>query len=131
MIADSKLPPDFWEEAAYTAAHIRNRSKSTVHGKTPYEMWNVRRPNIKYMIRFGCMAYLLDKGERRRKFDSKTIKGIFVGYTTNNTYRVYIPETEKIKTDCDVKFDESKNGYELIRNKTNEDRIIDDKLIIV
>lgn len=79
MIADSKIPLDFWGEAAYTAAHIRNRSKSTVHGKTPYEMWNERRPNIKYMRKFGCMAYLLDKEERRNKFDSKIIKGIFVG----------------------------------------------------
>lgn len=119
MIADSKIPLDFWGEAASTAAHIRNRSKSTAHGKTPYEMWNERRPNIKYMRRFGCMAYLLDKEGRRKKFDSKMIKGIFVGYATNNTYRVYIPETGRIKTDCDVKFDESRNGYELISDETN------------
>jgi len=44
-------------------------------------------------------------------------KGIFVGYAANNTYRVYIPRTRKIKTDCDVKFDESINGYELLREE--------------
>lgn len=59
------------------------------------------------------------------------IKGIFVGYATNNTYRVYIPETGRIKTDCDVKFDESRNGYELISDETNLDQKIDDKLIIM
>jgi len=37
MLADSKMPLDFWAEAVCTAAHIKNRSKSTIHGKTPYE----------------------------------------------------------------------------------------------
>lgn len=54
MMSDSKLPLDFWAEALCTAAHVKNRIKSTVHGKTPYEMWNKRKPNIKYMKIFGC-----------------------------------------------------------------------------
>lgn len=83
------------------------------------------------MRRFGCVAYLLDKEERRQKFDSKTIKGIFVGYATNSTYRVYIPETGRIKTDCDIKFDESRNGCELLSNKENMDQVIENKSLIV
>lgn len=131
MLTDSKMPIDFWAEATCTAAHIKNRSKSTVHGKTPYEVWNEKKPNIKYMRRFGCMAYVLDKEERRRKFDPKTIKGIFVGYATNNTYRVYIPNTGRVKTDCDVKFDESRNGCELLNNKKYENDESNKKLIII
>jgi len=73
-------------------------------------MWNGRKPNIKHLKRFGCVAYMIIKKERRKKFDSKVMKGIFVGYAANNTYRVYIPRTRKIKTDSDVKFDESING---------------------
>lgn len=124
IMADSKMPMDFWAEATCMAMHIKNRSKSSVHGKTPYEMWNGRKPNVKHMKRFGYLAYLMNKRERRIKFDSKIIKGILVGYATNNTYRVYIPETGKIKTDCDVKFDESKKGCELLykekKTKTND-----------
>lgn len=130
-MADSKIPLDFWAEAACTAAHIKNRSKSTVHGKTPYEMWSGRKPNIKYVRRFDCMAYLLNKGEHKKKFDSKIVKGIFVGYAANNTYRIYIPETGRIKTDCDVKFDESKNGYELLREIEDTNRVTNKKLIVI
>lgn len=83
------------------------------------------------MKRFGCLAYLMNKREQRIKFDSKIIKGILVGYATNNTYRVYIPETGKLKTDCDVKFDESKKGCELLYKEKKQKQMIDEKLIIV
>lgn len=52
-------------------------------------------------------------------------------YTTNSTYRVYIPETGRIKTDCDVKFDGSRNGCELLSNKENIDQVIEDKSLII
>ena len=116
MMSDSQMSMPFWCEAVCTAAHIRNRIKSRVHGKTPYEMWHGRRPNITYMKRFGCAAYVLNKEVPKGKFEPKTLKGIFVGYAPNNTYRVYIPETGKIKNDCDVKFDENEKGVDLLRS---------------
>ena len=103
MMSDSKMPLDFWAEAVCTAVHIRNRVKSRVHDKIPYEMWNKRRPNIAHMRRFGCIAYLLNKEGSKKKFAPKTTKGIFVGYEMNNTYRVYIPETGKIRNEEDQK----------------------------
>ncbi|KOC58654.1 Copia protein, partial [Habropoda laboriosa] len=105
MLADSKLSLRFWGEAANAAAYTRNRIKSRVHGKTPYEVWHQRKPNVQHMKRFGCMAYVLSKGGTRKKFDSKIKRGFFVGYNENKTYRVYIPETNSIKCDCDVRFD--------------------------
>lgn len=130
MISDSKLPLDFWGEAAYTAAHIKNRVKSKVHDMTPYEVWYKKKPNIRYLRRFGCTAYLLQKGPRK-KFESKTIKGIFLGYAENNTYRVYIPETDKVKSDCDVQFDENKNGSELLSNEYIEKHGDEEQLVII
>ncbi|EZA59730.1 Copia protein, partial [Ooceraea biroi] len=130
MISDSKIPMDFWAEAVCTAAYIRNRIKSTSHGKTSYEMWNNRKPNIKCMRRFGCLAYLLNKENKKKKFELKCIKGIFVGYSANNTYRVYIPEIGKIRSDCDVKFDEGKNGQELL-NRWEENHLANKKNLIV
>ena len=69
------------------------------------------------MKRFGCTAYLLKKGGNRKKFNIKTIKGIFMGYNENNTHRLYVPETRNIKCDCDVKSDEEKNGSDLLRRR--------------
>ena len=45
-----------------------------------------------------------------------------------NTYRIYIPETENIKCCCDVRFDEERNGSDLLRyeegkNDKNENLI--------
>lgn len=83
------------------------------------------------MRRFGCMAYVLDKEQGRKKFDPKTIKRIFVGYSSNNAYRIYIPETGRIKIDCDVKFDESINGRELIAEIQNKNEINDEELTAI
>jgi len=59
-----------------------------IYRKTLYEKWNNRKPNVGYLRGFGCIAYLLDKEKRRKKFDTKITKGIFVEYATNNTYRI-------------------------------------------
>lgn len=85
MMLDSRMPLDFWAEAVCAAVHIKNRIQSMVHGRTPYEMWHCKKPNIKYLRRFGCTAYLLDKEGGGKKFYAKTIKGIFVGYGANKT----------------------------------------------
>lgn len=82
------------------------------------------------MRRFGCVAYLLNKETQRKKFDPKAIKGIFIGYATNNTYRIYIPELGKVKADCDVRFDETRNGCELL-NTENSDTMKKEELIVI
>ena len=62
------------------------------------------------------MAY-----EIRKKFESKTKRGIFVGYNENKTYR--ISETKNIVCDCDVRFNEKKDGLDLlncVKKRKNE-----------
>ena len=112
-------------------AHIKNRVKSSVHERTPYELWMGRKPNIKYMRRFGCVAYVLIKGGKRRKSDAETNKGIFIGYGYNNTYRVYIPEEDKVQCACDVSFDEKRNGVELLKRKGKEQRARSSNLVFI
>lgn len=131
MMSDSEIPMDFWGEAVCTAAHIKNRVKSSVHERTPYELWMGRKPNVKYMKRFECVAYVLIKGGRWRKFDAKTNKGIFIGYGYNNTYRVYIPERNKVQCACDVNFDEKRNGVELLRGKEKEQQATGSDLVFI
>lgn len=82
------------------AGYIRNRVKSQVHEKTPYEIWYNKIPNIQHMRRFGCAAYVLRKSGVKRKFESRMVKGVFIEYNDNKTYRIYIP-----KTGCTLKYD--------------------------
>lgn len=131
LMSDSHLPMNFWAEAVCVSAHTRNRVKSTVHERTPYELWHERKPNIGYMKRFGCMAFVLNKAYSKNKFGPKTSKGISIGYSENNTYRVYVPETGKVRNDNDVKFDESRNGIEILNGKKETEYKKNEELLIV
>ncbi|KOX80569.1 hypothetical protein WN51_13053, partial [Melipona quadrifasciata] len=96
---------------------IRNRVKSRVYEEAPFEFCYNKVPNIQHMRRFGCVAYVLNKGRVERKFESITVKRIFIGYNGNKIYRVYILETESTKCDCHVKFEEETNGWDLLRQE--------------
>ena len=73
MVSDSEIPMDFW--GVCMAAHIKNRIKSSVHERTPYELWMERKSNIKYMKRLLlCCLPANKKGEREESLMQKQIK---------------------------------------------------------
>ena len=74
-------------------------------------------PNVQHLRRFGCVAYVLNKGGIRKKFETKIKKGIFVGYSENKTYRVYTLETKSIVCDCNVRF----NELNCVKDRRSED----------
>lgn len=69
------------------------------------------------MRRFGWTAYVLKRRGQRKYFETKANRGIFVGYNENSTYKIYIPETNRIVCDSDVKFIERENGSEWFRER--------------
>ena len=80
MLAEFKSPYNFWAEAINTACHATNCLY--LHKgleKTPYEILNGHKPNVGYFKVFGCKWYILKKGTRLSKFESKADVGIFVG----------------------------------------------------
>ena len=47
MLCENNLPKYFWAEAINTSCYILNRvSIHSILKKTPYEIWNNRKPNI-------------------------------------------------------------------------------------
>lgn len=69
---------------------------------------------------------------QERNLSRSPQKEIFVGYSTNNIYRIYIPETGKLRCDCDVKFHENRKGYEWEeRGKADEQRKYNNNYIII
>src|SRR3954469_18053524 len=91
MMSVFKSPYNFWAEAINTVCHATNRLYlRKILNKTPYEILTGKKPNIKYFRVFGCKCFILKKGARLSKFESKAIEGIFVGYASNShAYRVY------------------------------------------
>nr|GEW96123.1 hypothetical protein [Tanacetum cinerariifolium] len=88
MLADSKLPTTFLAKAVNTACYVQNRVLVVKpHFKTPYELFR----------------------DHLGKFDGKSSKGFFVGYSTNSkAFRVYNTRTKKVEENLHINFLENK-----------------------
>nr|GFB65727.1 retrovirus-related Pol polyprotein from transposon TNT 1-94 [Tanacetum cinerariifolium] len=95
-------------KAIGTACFIQNRPIIQKHfDKTPYELINKRKPNIKFFRVFRCRCYLLNDYEDVGKLKAKGDIGVFVGYSKEPAaFRIYNKRTRKIHKSVNVNFDE-------------------------
>ena len=56
MMSQIDLPISFWGYALETAAFILNRVPSKSDKRTPYELWNGKRPSLSFLKVWGCDA---------------------------------------------------------------------------
>ncbi|KAD4385252.1 hypothetical protein E3N88_25420 [Mikania micrantha] len=92
MLANSDLPSFHWTEALKTTVHILNRVPSKFVPKTPYELWTGRKPSLRYMKVWGCLAEAKLYNPFLKKLDMKTITCFFIGYPDHSKgYRFYCP----------------------------------------
>nr|GFA11940.1 hypothetical protein [Tanacetum cinerariifolium] len=108
MLTFANLPLFLWAEAIATACFTQNHL--IIHkrlDKTPYELMNKRKPNIKLFHMFGCRCYLLNVYEDVRKLKAKGDIRVFVGYSKESaSFRIYNKRTRKIHKSVNVNFDE-------------------------
>nr|GEU74896.1 hypothetical protein [Tanacetum cinerariifolium] len=89
-------PPSFlWAEAIATACFTQNHLIILKRfDKTPYELINKRKPNIKFFRVFGCRCYLLNDYEDVGKLKAKGDIRVFVGYSKESAaFRIYNKQT--------------------------------------
>ncbi|GBN06736.1 Retrovirus-related Pol polyprotein from transposon TNT 1-94 [Araneus ventricosus] len=111
LLSEANLPQRFWAEAAMTATYLQNRLPTKPKGKTPYELWTNRKPNLSHIRVFGCKAYAYIQKQKRGKLDSKAVEGIFLGYDYRSKgYRIYLGDN-KIMISRTVKFIENPLPY--------------------
>lgn len=114
MLAAAGLPKNLWGEAVHVAAYVENRIPPPSSVLTPEELWTGKKPDVKHMRVFGCIAYVHMPKEKRKKLDETARRGIFVGYSeSKRQYRIFDPKNRKITFESSVKFDENKQGSEL------------------
>jgi IS30 family transposase len=78
LLKESNLPNSFWAEAVNTANHLRNRLPTkSLNGRTPYEVWTDKVPNISHFRVFGARVFYLDREPGRGKFYSRGRKEFF------------------------------------------------------
>ncbi|GJW97555.1 retrovirus-related pol polyprotein from transposon TNT 1-94 [Tanacetum coccineum] len=108
MLTFACLPLFLWAESIATACFTQNRL--IIHkrfDKTPYELINKRKPNIKFFHVFDCRCYLLNGYDDVGKLKAKGDIGVFVGYSKESAaFRVYNKRTRKIHESVNVNFDE-------------------------
>ena len=141
MLSHAKLPKMYWAEAVATAAYIQNRLPTSVlKQETPYERWCGKKPDMRHMRVFGCVAYAHIPDEHRRKLDKKTEKLRFVGYANNaKGYRLYDEEKRRIvirrdvicnesnfdwKQEAEVTHSENDTTMEMDECETEDDKVI-------
>ncbi|KAI3669032.1 hypothetical protein L6452_40251 [Arctium lappa] len=109
LLAYSKLLVTFWAEAVNIACYFPNRVlivKS--QGKTPYELFNKKKPFIGFFKPFGCPCTILNTKTHLGKFDSKADDGFLVGYSSQSkAYRVFNTSSRIIEETDNVKCNES------------------------
>lgn len=108
MLHFANKPTELWAEATNCAVYVLNRvAAKGLDGKTPYEIWKGRKPNLSHLRIFGCTAYAHIPHDERAKFDPKAIKCCFVGYCeTQKAFRLWDPIKRKLRISRDVVFHE-------------------------
>ena len=109
MLSESSLPKYFWADAVSTSCYVMNRVLiRPILKKTPYELFNGRKPNINHLKVFGYSCFVLNNGKKNLgKFDEKSDLGIFIGYSlTSHAYRIYYKRLMTVEESVHVVFDE-------------------------
>ena len=77
MLCEGNLLRYLWTKAVNIVCYILNHvSTIPIIKKTPYEIWNERKPNICYFHIFGCKCFILNnEKDNLGKFDAKSDEG--------------------------------------------------------
>lgn len=120
MLFDSGLPLQFWEYAMATAVYLYNRTpRKALNFKSPYEVIYNRKPCLKNVKRFGCLAYMRETRTASSKFDAKGRRVFVIGFTDTG-YKLLHPEEGTILESCDVACIESKTYGDVINSETGK-----------
>lgn len=124
MLISRQLDKCLWAEAVNMAVYVLNASgTSSIKGRTPWELWyGSEFKSFSDLHEFGVEVFVHIPKQKRRKWDAKSRKGIFVGNDLDSKgFRVYFPEEHKIDVVRDVVFKPSSpvtlvqtNSYRLV-----------------
>lgn len=114
MMKHKAVDDDLWADAVKTAVYIKNRLTSSAlpAGKTPFELWMGKKPNVEHMRVFGSTCYVVQhKKHIDGKLGDKAVKGVFVGYCDNTKgYKVILSDSQMPTSARSVVFQESNSA---------------------
>lgn len=108
MLNKANLPNVYWKEVVHTIIYTLNRVQLRVNKKiTPYELWYDRKPLVKHFKVFGSKCFIKRDEYGLGSFDSRSDKGIFLGYSTHSkAYKYFNKRLKKVIESVHVRVDE-------------------------
>jgi len=104
-----KVPPNHWDEFALTAGYLSAHTPTWTLGKTPYEVWHSRKPDLLHLCEIRSHAFALIL-KHNPKIYEWSFKCILVSYSPNSkAYWLYYPQTHQLFEFFHVKFIEHKD----------------------
>ena len=111
MRISCQLPPNQWDEFMSTATYTRARTVSRATGKTPYELYEGRKPDLSHLREIGCRAFVLQPNNP--KVGMRGEEFVLMGYAPNSkAYQCYHCKTWKVVKSFHVNFVEWKDEEE-------------------
>jgi transposase InsO family protein len=103
-------PPNLWDEFDVMAAYLSTLTMSSMtHGKTPFELWKGRAPNLSHLHEIGCKAFVLIEGNNP-KILAWSIACKLIGYSPQaKAYRCWDPSSGRIYNSFNISFIERKD----------------------
>ena len=111
ILVERGVPRELWPEAVNWTIYLLNRSPTiALKDKTPEEAWKNETPSVEHLRIFGCIGYVHNVDQKRKKLDDKSIKCVHLGMSKETkAYRMYNPITKRIIISRDVVFDEQES----------------------
>lgn len=106
-----KMPSSFWGEAVRHSVYILNMLPTrALTGRTPYEAWKKRKPNVQHIKVFGCVAHMKVPGVYTKKLDDRSKIVVYLGSEPGTkAHRLYDPKDSSVHVSPDVEFEENKS----------------------
>ncbi|GFV74328.1 retrovirus-related Pol polyprotein from transposon TNT 1-94 [Trichonephila clavipes] len=122
IIYAANLPLKLWAEVVNTSVYVLNRTGPTsVKNKSPYGLWFSKEVvSIDHLCVFGTECFFHVPQQKRRKWDKRSVKGVFVGYSGGKDgYRIWIKDQNKVILSRDVIFQNEKSRCVLDASSTD------------
>lgn len=104
FLKELKLPSFIWGEAVHHSIYVLNHlSTRVLNGRTPYEMWSGKKPNLAHIKVFGCTAYMKIPMVHVKKLDDRSTLVVYLERepgTKGNP--LYDPKTVVVHVSRDV-----------------------------
>lgn len=123
ILLNTNLPKFLQPLALKHTAYLKEYSPAKrLKGRTPYELWHGKKPDLSYLKIFSSVAYFGTKPVQSKKFASRGLRGRFVGYDSDAIiYLIWIKGTREVRRERNVIVHEDYGPYSGHKDQTQDE----------